>query len=353
MVLVQVTHLFRKGGMATRADENLLSVGVPESRTPNYPHFVRGLSPAMRALERTIADIASTDIPVLLVGESGTGKEVVALEIHRLSRHRNQPFVKCGCSGLTGDSLSARMQRVEDISAGEPGSSGSIFLDGINHLDAAAQGRLLHLLPDGSGVPPEGCHIMRVISSTTRNLEEEMKNGRFREELYYRINGVHLRLPPLRDRKEDIPALMDFFVKKYTSLFERPEPKVSDSTLRLLLSHSWPGNIRELENVARKIVALGDEHLATHDLAPGNGRKAPEPVPAASIPGETQIPTGSLKEAARAASRVAERAMILNQLERTRWNRKRAARELQISYKALLYKLKQLGLDSSGRPDEQ
>ena len=138
-------------------------------------------------------------------------------------------------------------------------SNGSLFLDGINHLEPAAQGRLLHLLPDGSGAPSQGCHSVRVISSTTRNLEEEMNSGRFREELYYRINGVQLRLPPLRDRKEDIPALLEFFFKKYASLFERPEPKISESTMNLLLRHAWPGNIRELENVARKIVALGDE----------------------------------------------------------------------------------------------
>jgi two-component system response regulator AtoC len=342
--------------MATRADENLISAGAPDSQARTYQYFVHGASPAMRALERTIADIASTDIPVLLVGESGTGKEVAALEIHRLSRHRSEPFVKCGCSGLTGDSLSARLQLAENVSAAEAANSGSLFLDGINHLEPAAQGRLLHLLPDGSGTPPQGCHSMRVISSTTRNLEEEMKSGRFREELYYRINGVHLRLPPLRDRKEDIPALLEFFFKKYASLFERPEPKISEATMSLLLRHAWPGNIRELENVARKIVALGDEHLATHDLTVENRTKAPDPLPdALKIPenGSAHIPSGSLKEAARAASRVAERAMILNQLERTHWNRKRAARELQISYKALLYKLKQLGLDRSDRPEEQ
>jgi two-component system, NtrC family, response regulator AtoC len=340
--------------MATRADENFLSVGVPDSRVHTYQYVVHGVSPTMRALERTIADIASTDIPVLLVGESGTGKEVLALEIHRLSRHRNEPFVKCGCSGLTGDSLSARLENTENVSATDAAGSGSLFLDGINHLESAAQGRLLNLLPDSNGIPPQGCHSMRLISSTTRNLEDEMKSGRFREELYYRINGVHLRLPRLRDRKEDIPALLEFFFKKYTSLFERPEPKVSESTMNLLLWHAWPGNIRELENVARKIVALGDEHLATHDLMAENRSKALEPLPdAPKIPesGNSHVPSGSLKEAARAASRLAERAMIMKQLERTHWNRKRAARELQISYKALLYKLKQLGLDGSDRPE--
>jgi two-component system response regulator AtoC len=342
--------------MATQANENFLSVGVPDSRVRTYQCFVHGTSPAMRSLERTIADIASTEIPVLLVGESGTGKELVALEIHRLSRRRNEPFVKFGCSGLTGDSLSARLERADNVSAEDAASGGSLFLDGINHLEPAAQGRLLHMLPDSSGMPPAGCCSMRVISSTTRNLEDEMKSGRFREELYYRINGVHLQLPRLRDRKEDIPALLEFFFKKYASLFERPEPKVSESTMNLLLRHAWPGNIRELENVARKIVALGDEHLATHDLTAENGAKAAESLPEGpKIPenGYSQVPTGSLKEAARAASRLAERAMILKQLERTHWNRKRAARELQISYKALLYKLKQLGLDGSDQPEEQ
>jgi len=342
--------------MASRADENLLSVGIPESLSGGDQYFVPGSSPAVRALERTIADIAFTDIPVLLVGESGTGKEVLALEIHRRSRRRNEPFVKCGCSGMTGDALAARMQRSERDSSEKIESSGSLFLDGINHLEAGAQERLLHLLPDGTGRPAQGCHSMRVISSTTRNLEDEMKNGRFREELYYRINGVHLRLPPLRERKEDIPALLEFFFRKYTSLFERPEPKISDATMSLLLRHLWPGNIRELENVARKIVALADEHLATHDLNVEQGTRAgdaPGDAPKSSDAASSQVPSGSLKEAARAASRVAERAMILNQLERTHWNRKKAARELQISYKALLYKLKQLGLDATDSTEEQ
>lgn len=308
----------------------------------------------MIALERTIADIASTDIPVLLVGESGTGKEVVALEIHRLSKHRNEPFVKCGCSGLTGEALATRLERADSDPEEDCSSRGTLFLDGINHLDPAPQGRLQHLLPDASGTPPQGCHSMRVISSTTRNLEEEMKAGRFREELYYRINGVHLQLPPLRERKEDIPALVQFFLKKYTSLFERQEPKISDSTMTLLIRNSWPGNIRELENVVRKIVALGDEHLATHDLSTENDKPSSSPLIPAKDPvmDFSRIPSGSLKEAARAASRQAERAMILNQLERTHWNRKRAARELQISYKALLYKLKQLGLEGNDAPDE-
>jgi two-component system response regulator AtoC len=310
----------------------------------------------MRALERTIADIAPTDIPILLVGESGTGKEVVAQEIHRLSSRWNEAFMKYCCAGLTADSLAARLQCGEVPIEEGATSAGSLFLDEINQLDPAAQGRLLNLLPDGSGVLSPGCLNVRVISSTTRNLEDEMRNGRFREELYYRINGVHLRLPPLRNRKEDIPELLDFFLRKYASLFERPIPDLSAPTMELLLRHAWPGNIRELENFARKMVALGNELLASHDLAGSDAQRAPEPAPAPVKPPAIQqahAPARSLKEAAREASRHAERAMILNQLERTHWNRKKTARELQISYKALLYKLKQLGLDGSDQTGGQ
>lgn len=340
--------------MVIRTEENLLSMGTSSARTGLNQHFVHGISPAMRALERTIADIAPTDIPILLVGESGTGKEVVALEIHRLSARWNEAFVKYSCAGLTADSLAARLHRSENFNEEDATSGGSFFLDEINQLEPASQARLLNLLPDGGGVPAPGCLSVRVISSTTRNLEDEMRNGRFREELYYRINGVHLRLPPLRNRKEDIPALLDFFLKKYASLFGQPEPQVSTPTMDLLLRHAWPGNIRELENFARKMVALGNEQLATHDLAIVDATKTSEPVPApAKLPGNGNTLGRSLKEASREASRHAERAMILIQLECTHWNRKRTARELQISYKALLYKLKQLGLDGSDRKDQQ
>jgi len=178
----------------------------------------------------------------------------------------------------------------------------------------------------------------RLISATSRNLDEEVRAGRFRNELYYRINGVCLRLPPLRERKDDIPLLVEFMLTKHAAEFGRPRPALSPRTLRVFLEHSWPGNIRELENSVRKIVALGDERLAVADLecAPVEARA---PVDAPETRGY------SLKAAARAASRGAEREMILKALAHTRWNRKRAAQELQISYKSLLYKLKQIGFE--------
>jgi two-component system response regulator AtoC len=338
--------------MVTRTDESLISVRTAGTRSGLNQYFVHGVSPAMRALERTIADIAPTDIPVLLVGESGTGKEVVALEIHRLSRRWNEAFVKCGCAGLVAGSLAARLNCGDSTAGYGATSSGSLFLDEISHLDAASQARLIDMLPDGTSVPSENHLSVRVISSTTRNLEEEMRSGRFREELYYRINGVILRLPPLRQRTDDIPGLLDFFLKKYASLFGRPEPQLSAATMDLFLGHSWPGNIRELENIARKIVALGNEELAMGDLPAINASRVAEP-PLTQSSGIGPAPARSLKEASRKASRHAEREMILRQLERTHWNRKRTARDLQISYKALLYKLKQLGLDGSDNSNGQ
>ena len=294
----------------------------------------------MRALERVIADIAPTDIPVLLVGESGTGKEAVALEIHRRSRRSNEAFFKCNCATLTRDSLPTSLPVTGN------GLGGTLFLDEISQLEPANQARLLHLLPDGDRVPPQHCLGARVISATARNLDDDMRGGRFREELYYRINGVCLRLPSLRHRREDIPVLLAFFLKKYASLFDRLEPQLGSIGMDLLLQHSWPGNIRELENIARQIVALGDEQLALSDLASGTSAAVAEPAPK-PIASASRGNGRSLKEASREASRKAERELILKALERTRWNRKRTARELQISYKALLYKLKQMDLDGA------
>ena len=284
--------------------------------------FIGGESPAMQALERVIADIARTDIPVLLTGESGTGKEIVAAHIHRQSQRAAEPFVKVVCATVVAEDLHAKHNE------GDRGA-GTLLLDEISELDPACQARLLHVLPDpGSGA--------RLISSARKNLDEEIQAGRFREELYYRINGVCLRLPPLRQRREDVPALAAYFLQKYSVLFSRPRPQLAAHTLQVLQDHAWPGNVRELENVMRKLAALGDEGIALADLANSNGHH-PEP-PGAGL---------SLKEAARAASRQAERELILKVLGRTRWNRKRAAQELQISYKALLYKLKQIGLEDS------
>lgn len=297
--------------------------------------FVPSSNAAMRALERTMADIAATEMPVLVLGESGTGKGAVAYRIHQLSRRCHEPFVKLNCAALGTDFLNGSFSNGSAPSVQES----TLFLDEIGELDAALQTKLVYALPDGDLDAPEDKLRARIISASRRNLEKEMRSGRFREDLYFRLSGVCLRLPLLRQRKEDIPFLAEHFLTKYAVLFGRRKPELLPQTMQLLLAHSWPGNIRELEHAMQKVVALGDERIALADL---RGAQPQEASPAWKPEGL------SLKEAARAASRQAEREMILRVLSRTHWNRKRAARELQISYKALLYKLKQIGVDSAG-----
>jgi two-component system response regulator AtoC len=302
--------------------------------------FVSGVSPAMQTLEGVIAEIAPTSIPILLVGESGTGKEMFAHRVHRLSRNADKPLARISCAAMNPPSFAAELGLAgngrSDVGRRE---FGTIFFDEIGELDAVCQRNLLCALPDGDGESSRGQLASRVISTTTRNLDEEMRAGRFRSELYYRINGVCLRLPPLRERKEDIPLLAEHFLTKHASRLERTRPSLSARMIERFMEHSWPGNIRELENVAKKLVALGDEELAVAELSAKN----PAPRRAESVAVEGH----SLKAAARAASREAERELILEALNRTRWNRKRAAQELQISYKSLLHKLKQIGFADS------
>jgi DNA-binding NtrC family response regulator len=302
--------------------------------------FVGGMCTVMQTLENVVAEIAPTNIPVLLVGESGAGKEMFARRIHQLSTNGDEPLVKIACAAMNpGNFVGELGLNKSDVSAEEAKTlNRTVFFDEISELDLSCQRSLLYALPDGEARPRRGSLGARVISTTNRNLDDEMRAGRFRSELYYRINGVCLRLPPLRDRKEDIPLLVESFLTKYAAEFGRPRPSLSPRALRMLLDYSWPGNIRELENAVKKIVALGAENLALPDLVA-------EPAEIRTEVNETR--SYSLKAAARAASREAEREMILEALARTRWNRKRAAQELQISYKSLLYKLKQIGLPDS------
>jgi two-component system response regulator AtoC len=293
--------------------------------------FIAGVSPAMQTLESVIGEIAPTNIPVLFVGESGTGKEMFANLVHRLSARNDESLKRISCAAMNPATFSAELE----LNTNGKSEAGTIFFDEIGELDSQCQRNLLCALPDGDAVTRRGMLVARVVSTTSRNLDEEMRGGRFRSELYYRINGVCLRLPPLRERKEDIPSLTEFFLTKHAMQLGRARPSVSPQALQVLLDYPWPGNIRELENVVKKIVALGDEQLAIAALdAVSPAVRRMEAMPERSH---------SLKVAARAASREAERELILKALARTRWNRKRAAQELQISYKSLLYKLKQIG----------
>lgn len=301
----------------------------PVLRVTAVGRFVSGISPAIQRIDLALADIARTDIPVLLAGESGTGKELYARVIHELSAVSLGAFKKVNC--ITQDAESFRNQVPPNTNEDR---RGTLFLDEISEMDLGCQRLLLTMLLDGHATSGEAVLSSRLICATSRDLGQEIDTGRFRSELYYRINGVCINLPPLRERKEDIPALLNYFLPDYSEQLKRPIPVLSSSEMEFLTSYDWPGNIRELENVAKKIVALGRTEIALGDLRKGSNSLAVSKHPKGA---------SSLKEAARAASRRTERELILKALERTRWNRKRAAQELQISYKSLLNKLKDIG----------
>lgn len=302
--------------------------------------FVRGQSAAVQNLNFMVEEIARTNIPVLLMGESGTGKEVYGRMIHRLSKQAHVPLKKISCRAVQqGEFLTLLKSELPGQDGGAALRGRTLFLDGIDELDLESQKILLSILPDGE-TGENGFSHTRVIASTSRNLEKEIESGRFRKELYFRINGVCLRLPALRDRKEDIQAFLTHFLTKHAAELEREAPALSNAEMEFLSIHDWPGNVRELENLARRIVLLGDPRRAIEELEQSSKlEKAPA----------DEARSFSLKAAARTASRKAERDLIAKALERTHWNRKRAAQELQISYKSLLYKIKQTGLEEKGQ----
>jgi two-component system response regulator AtoC len=290
--------------------------------------FVDASSPAMRSVEAVLDGLAGRDLPVLLMAEPGAGKHAAARLLHEMSPRKTESFQAVCCADLTPQLL---------IASASLWGAGTVYLEEFADLPKESQLELFRLLT-GEQING-GPHLRaRLICGTSRDLEMEVKSGRLREDLYYRLSGVSLRLPPLRQRKEDVPLLVAFFLEKYSREFRCALPCLSEPTLQLFQEYSWPGNIRELEDAAKAIVVLGDEAVAMRGLR--SMLQNPDR-------GGDRI---SLKQAARAASREAERELILKALTRTRWNRRRAAQELQISYKALLYKLKQIGYEEYGTP---
>ena len=289
--------------------------------------FVEGVSPSMRSLVAVMLEVAQSEVPVLLLAEKGAGKKATARRIHELSQRAGQWFRPFSCGTIGSGQFEG--------SAGQDGlvGEGTVFLEELSELSAQGQLLLFQALTGGSMKGGRASAMARLICGSAGDLEAEVKAGRLREDLYYRISGVCLRLPPLRLRREDITILMEHFLRKFGKDFQRTVPVLSEETHRLFQEYSWPGNVRELENAAKAIVALGDETVAMGGL-----RAMLSKPNAAANRGSV-----SLKQAARAASRETEKELILGALTRTRWNRRRAAQELQISYKALLYKLKQIG----------
>jgi DNA-binding NtrC family response regulator len=294
--------------------------------------FVYGLGTAMQSLNGIVSEIARTQIPVLIVGESGVGKDAYARLIHRLSFGNPAPLQKINCaapdSAVVFDNAYEVIRQVSS-----PTGAGTLYLDNLHELDLASQRVLYSHLTEAEGANTEERRTCRLLSSSLRTLENDVAAERFSRDLYFQVNGACLRLPPLRERRDDIPILMEYFLTRHSGAAKRRIPSVNRQALDTLVSYHWPGNIRELENLALKMVAFGDVELALQDLQSAK--------PAGLL--RRGKPTQPLKLVSRDVSRQAERQLIMQALERTRWNRKRAAHELQISYKALLYKIKQIG----------
>ncbi len=373
---------------------------VPERRTGDgqrrgVPADFVASSPAMLGIWDMVDRVAETDVPVLIRGESGVGKEGIARTLHERSPRRGKPFVKINCAALPSELLESELFGHErgaftGATSEKPGKfeladKGTIFLDEIGEMHPALQAKLLQVLQDEEYYRVGGKRPLkadaRVVVATNRVLEDEIARGNFREDLYYRLNVVSVLVPPLRDRKEDIPGLIEHFRNKYGSKYKQGMMLFSDDVVRRLVDYDYPGNVRELENLVRRLVVLRDEKYVLDELAAAIHRRptpylphqqgsaggslppsnqgnnnyatpsfgvAPVAPAAPSVPPPAPLlpmaETVSLKDIARQAALRAEREAISSMLARTNWNKRKAAVRLQISYKALLYKIKDCGL---------
>jgi two-component system, NtrC family, response regulator AtoC len=315
-------------------------------------------SPAMEAVRDLVAKVASTNAAVLLLGESGVGKEVVARAIHRASPRAAQPLLKINCAALPDELLESELfghQRGGFTGAyrDKPGKfelaqKGTIMLDEIGEVPLRLQAKLLHVLQDGEFTRVGGERTLqtdvRVLAATNRDLVQEIAAGRFREDLYYRLNVIEIRIPPLRERREEIPALIDALLAAANAQYGGAV-EIAPAIRRRFVEYSWPGNVRELENVIKRMVVLGDGSRLAVEL------EAEGAEPAMTAAATVDVGTG-LKQIARRAARDAERLAIADMLQRTHWNRAKAARMLGISYKALLYKITDCGLSERPAPED-
>jgi len=311
----------------------------------------------MHRIKEILDQIANTDVTVLIQGESGVGKEVVARSIHLNSFRREKPFVKVNCAALPPELLESELFGYEKGAftgayRQKPGkfelaNGGTILLDEISEMSLSLQGKLLQVLQDREfsrlGGKKDIRVDVRVLVATNKNIEEGVKNGRFREDLYYRLNVVNITIPPLRERKEEIPIFVEYFLDKFSKKYQKKVPALSDKIMKAFSKHHWLGNVRELENVIQRLIVLGDEKAIIEELTPLTKKDSIPEIKKKKISTKKSQP--SLKEINREAIKKAESEIILKALEMTNWNRKKAAHKLKISYKALLYKIRETGLD--------
>ncbi len=326
--------------------------GAMQARPNEFPpeESVFGCSEAMRAVRQKVEKVAGTNVPILIRGESGTGKEVLARLIHRRSACGSGPFVKVNCAAIPGTLLESELFGYQKGAftgaySSKPGRvemahRGTLFLDEIAELDPGLQAKLLQLLQDGQfcriGDQEDKRVEARVICATNRQLEKEIAEGTFRQDLFYRINVISVEMPPLRERREDVPVLVNHFLEYFNQRFQRHAPPLSREAVQLFQNRDWPGNIRELENSVARYVILGSEEAFCGELRD----RRPLPVNY-EMAEDGSIP---LKRIAKEAIREMERTLILRVLQANHWNRRKTAETLKISYRALLYKIRQAGL---------
>src|SRR5271170_4500742 len=325
---------------------------VPLTQTVELPpaHIYFGPSEAMQAVRQRVERAAGLNVPILVLGESGTGKEVLARFIHERSPWNQGPFVKVNCPAIPATLIESELFGFQKgaftgAHAAKPGrmelaQGGTLFLDEIAEIDSSLQAKLLHVLQDGHftriGDHEERRMDARIICATNRNLAREIESGGFRADLFYRINVISITLPSLRERREDIPYLVEYLRAQFNRRFQREAPPLSRETVHLLQQREWPGNVRELENCLARYVVLGSEESFYAERT----EKAPvhfnyETNADGNIP---------LKHIAQQVTRNMERDVILKVLQANHWNRRRTAEVLKISYRALLYKVRQAGL---------
>src|SRR5450755_3923493 len=352
-----LTKPFQKSELDTVIDQCL------GKNQQNYPGeveevaddvFFVAASPSMRKLRSQAALVANVDIPVLMLGESGTGKEVMARLIHKLSPRAHRTFLKVNCAAVPAELLESELFGYEQgaftgANHAKPGkfeicNKGTILLDEIGEMPPSLQAKLLHVLQDQTFSRLGSRSVIkvdvRILAATNINIPEALANKRLREDLYYRLNAFTMTLPPLRDRKEEIPILLKHFMSRMSESYARSPLPLSPPLMEACLKHNWPGNLRELSNFIKRYLVLGDETLAASELQPrpdgGVGMHAYAQAEVAGKSAVTQSESGGggLKSLSRTAKDEAEAEAIARALEETNWNRKQAAALLQISYKA-------------------
>ncbi len=344
-------------GSTGRAKPYMTATGA--HKTPNgtrknddlpSAEMIFGRSAFMQVIRQKVKKIAGSNIPVLIQGHNGTGKGVLAQYLHAQSLVASGPFIKVNCAAIPGTLLESELFGHErgaftGAYAAKPGRAemadgGTLFLDGIDEIDFGLQAKLLQVLQDGQfsriGGREDIQVQIRIICAANRPLELEVSTGRFRQDLYYRINVVNLQMPRLSARVEDVPDLVSHFLDRHRKRHGSNIRPISPGLMHLLEEHAWPGNIRELENLIERYVVLGSEEAVSAELL-HTGRARP----VAELPVRGPV---HLKTVTRQAVQELERKIILNVLEANHWNRKRTASDLQISYRALLYKIRQAGL---------